>query len=244
MRGDHRDRGHGRAGLGQLRSRRTFVRKVLEQSREQKQVLLHRAQQRGQRRRPDHQGAWKRLYVGGMIDSKIILVGYSRGAAYCMKLAETWQRAWGGAKQIEVLVMFDAVARNKYSDSMSPVREAWKHGWTEIDIPAGCRAVSRPACMPPATRWHARALASAMSASRFRVGARPMKIRRLWARTVRWAAPLSMPFPGRCGLSGQEGTVAGCLRLAPQQGDAGGSPVRRRAGSCRHRSSSGRRCSR
>ena len=116
--------------------RRTFVRKVLEQSRERNKFYFIGPNNEGSDGDAIIKGAWKQLYVGGMIDSRIILVGYSRGAAYCMKLAEMWQKAWGDAKPIEVLVMFDAVARNKYSDSYALGAYAWSQGWTEVDIPA------------------------------------------------------------------------------------------------------------
>lgn len=116
--------------------RRTFVRKVLDQSPERTKYYFIGPNNEGSDGDRIIKGAWDKLFVGGMIDSKIILVGYSRGAAYCMKLAEMWQKAWNGAKPIETLVMFDAVARNKYSDSYVAGAWAWKQGWTEVDIPA------------------------------------------------------------------------------------------------------------
>lgn len=127
--------GTGSQGWDQFDLRRTFVRKVLEQNREHSKFYFIGPNNEGSDGDAIVKGAWKQLYVGGMIDSKIILVGYSRGAAYCMKLAEMWQKTWGDAKPIDMLVMFDAVARNKYSDSWALTAKAWKEGWTEVVIP-------------------------------------------------------------------------------------------------------------
>jgi hypothetical protein len=128
--------GTGSQGWDQYDLRRTFVRKVLEQSREHNKFYFIGPNNEGSDGDAIIKGAWKQLHIGGMIDSRIILVGYSRGAAYCMKLAEMWQTAWNGAKPIEIMVLFDAVARNKYSDSYVLSAKAWKEGWTEVAVPA------------------------------------------------------------------------------------------------------------
>jgi hypothetical protein len=127
--------GTGSQGWDQYDLRRTFVREVLEQSRERNKFYFIGPNNEGSDGARIVKGAWKQLYVGGMIDSKVILVGYSRGAAYCMKLAEMWQQTWGDSKPIDALVMFDAVARNKYSDSRVLSAKAKWEGWEEVVIP-------------------------------------------------------------------------------------------------------------
>lgn len=122
--------------------RRTFVREVLAQSHEMNKFYFIGPNMGGSDGDRIVKGAWKQLYVNGMIDGRIILVGYSRGAAYCMKLAEMWQECWGDSKPIDALIMFDAVARNKYSDSVAMSAAAWKQGWNEVNVPEDV-----PACV-------------------------------------------------------------------------------------------------
>jgi pimeloyl-ACP methyl ester carboxylesterase len=127
--------GTGSQGWDNYDLRRTFVREVLEQSRERNKFYFIGPNNEGSDGSRIVKGAWKQLYVGGMIDSRIILVGYSRGAAYCMKLAEMWQQTWSDSKPIDMLVLFDAVARNKYSDSRLLDAKAKWEGWEEVVIP-------------------------------------------------------------------------------------------------------------
>jgi hypothetical protein len=99
--------GTGSQGWEQLDLRRTFVRRVLHGSQIRPASYFIGPCNSGLDGQEIVDGA-KLALRNGYHNKPVVLVGYSRGAAYCMEVARQ-SSLWGA--QIDVLVMFDAVAR-------------------------------------------------------------------------------------------------------------------------------------
>src|SRR5687768_11613975 len=56
-------------------------------------------------------GAWWK--VKNDFSEPLVLMGYSRGAAYCLDVCLTTQRHFNGSRPISALILFDAVLRNE-----------------------------------------------------------------------------------------------------------------------------------
>jgi pimeloyl-ACP methyl ester carboxylesterase len=96
--------GTGSQGWGDLDLRRTFVRRILHSTTHRPASYFIGPGNTGMDGSTIIAGAYQAL-VNGAHNAPIILVGYSRGAAYCMEIAKRWK------KPIDILVLFDAVAR-------------------------------------------------------------------------------------------------------------------------------------
>ena len=96
--------GTGSQGWPDLHLRRSFVRRIVHASPHKPASYFIGPNNPGSDGRTIMDGAFQTLSNGGH-NKPIILVGYSRGAAYCLELCKRWMGT------IDVLVMFDAVAR-------------------------------------------------------------------------------------------------------------------------------------
>lgn len=101
--------GTGSQGWGDLDLRRTFVRRILHESALKPASYFIGPNNAGSDGRTIMDGAYTALANGGH-NKPVVLVGYSRGAAYCLELCKRWKGT------IDVLVMFDAVARQTDTD--------------------------------------------------------------------------------------------------------------------------------
>lgn len=101
--------GTGAQGWGDLDLRRTFVRRILQASTLRPASYFIGPNNEGSDGQTIVAGAYQAL-ANGAHNKPIVLVGYSRGAAYCMEMCKRWQGP------IDVLVMFDAVARQPDMD--------------------------------------------------------------------------------------------------------------------------------
>jgi hypothetical protein len=126
--------GTGSQDWDQTEFRRSFVRLILEQGVDQEKYYFIGPNNPGSDGDQIIRGAWQVLKQRGIQSSRVVLVGYSRGAAYCMKLADMWGREFTGLK-VECLVMFDSVARNNYNTSTLGGTIAQFGGWKAVDIP-------------------------------------------------------------------------------------------------------------
>jgi hypothetical protein len=98
--------GTGSQDWGQPDLRRTFVRRILDQSGHAPKWYLIGPAADGLDGWAIINGGWIKILESN--PSPLILVGYSRGAAYCMEIARKWGQRGG---TVDVLVLFDAVAR-------------------------------------------------------------------------------------------------------------------------------------
>lgn len=109
----------------------SFVRKILHQSRDPNKYYFIGPNNEGSDGRKICDAAYDKAYEAPKSEP-LILVGYSRGAAYCMKLAE-WVAKY--ERRVDFLVMFDSVARNDYNQSRVASRYASMKGWDPVQIP-------------------------------------------------------------------------------------------------------------
>lgn len=105
--------GTGSQDWGNLEMRRTFVRRILDQTRLRPASYFIGPNMSGSDGQKIIDGAFQAL-MNGRHNKPIVLVGYSRGAAYCMKLAEMLANQYTEA--VDYLVLFDAVARQREFD--------------------------------------------------------------------------------------------------------------------------------
>jgi len=103
--------GTGSQGWEQYDLCRTFVRRVLHQSTLSPKYYLIGPGNDGLDGWRIINAAWLKVMHG--YEGPLVLVGYSRGAAYCMDVARTWGKNGG---RCDVLVLFDAVARQADQD--------------------------------------------------------------------------------------------------------------------------------
>lgn len=101
--------GTGSQGWGNDDLNRSFVRRVLEQTTIRPASYFIGPNNSGSDGEAICDGAHTALKAGHH-NKPVVLVGYSRGAAYCMYIAQQAEK-WGGV--IDLLIMFDAVARQK-----------------------------------------------------------------------------------------------------------------------------------
>lgn len=101
--------GTGSQGWGNDDLMRTFVRRILHQTTIRPASYFIGPAESGSDGPAIVEGAHQAL-KNGHHNKPVVLVGYSRGAAYCMYIAEQAKK-WGG--QIDLLIMFDSVARQK-----------------------------------------------------------------------------------------------------------------------------------
>lgn len=126
--------GTGSQDWGPTEFRRSFVRLVLEQGLDDEKYYFIGPNGPGSDGAKIVDGAWQVMRRRGIQSPRVVLVGYSRGAAYCMKLADLWGKYYTSLK-VECLVLFDAVARNNYATSTMAGSVAQVAGWTPVDIP-------------------------------------------------------------------------------------------------------------
>jgi hypothetical protein len=101
--------GTGSQGWADADMTRSFVRRALQQSTIRPASYFIGPNDRGSDGQTICDAAHDAL-KGGYHNKPVILVGYSRGAAYCMYIAEQAQK-WGAV--IDIMFMFDAVARQR-----------------------------------------------------------------------------------------------------------------------------------
>lgn len=105
--------GTGSQGWGQLNLRRTFVRRVLNQSPDNQRYFFIGPNLMGTDGSTIIDGAWEVLKRGAQQNPQvpIHLVGYSRGAAYCIELAYRMLDLPVERRMVDTLILFDAVDR-------------------------------------------------------------------------------------------------------------------------------------
>ena len=94
--------------------RRSFVRRVLEQSNIRPKAYFIGPNNPASDSAAIRTGAWWALKYDW--SDPVVLVGYSRGAAYCLDLCLRFNREFQGQRQIYALVLFDAVRRDLACD--------------------------------------------------------------------------------------------------------------------------------
>ena len=97
--------GTGSQTWGMIDLQRSFVRKILAQTTESPARYFIGPGDRGSEGETIITEVLAYIAKNARHSSRLVLVGYSRGAAYCLEVCKRWKRP------VDVLVMFDAVAR-------------------------------------------------------------------------------------------------------------------------------------